>query len=280
MASSSAMADGSASSARSVTAGMPSASWSSAASRCSTSRTGTVGVAWPVAGRRRWPPGPSRCIGRASRCGCSSGHPDRFGRGAVSVVSGGAISRRGLTVSGIGLWMWSMKARASDLALVVEPGRQHDPDARVQVALAVCPESRQSLAGEPECPTVLGARRQAQQEPVARTRVSTGTLAAQQRLTQGHRQLPGQVRPIAREDLMPSDRHHEGGVGTCRRSAVRGNRMRCPSATPAGIRTSSFRGPIWTTRCVPEATSSRVTSVRASGLGTGAGRPGCPGPSP
>ena len=105
--------------------------------------------AWPAAGRRGWPPGPSGCSGRASW-------------GSSLTSAGAAVARLRM---GLGDVVDEGLGQAS--ALLVKVGGQDDVGAHPQVAATAAAPTGQALAGEAEEAAVLGPGRDGQLQPAA-----------------------------------------------------------------------------------------------------------------
>ena len=199
---------------RSVSAGIPSSGSTSADSRCSASSTGLCirsASCWAVT-MASWAFSVNRssCIVRFS-------------------LSGVSVSRDQVVARGSG---WSTRSRnafaAAVLRLVVEPGRQDDPDLDVEVAGAVALEARHALAAEPEhpcrpaCPAGIVSR-------IRPLSVDTGTSPPSSASRSVIGQLPLEVRAAARGTRGAGvSLHRDDDVAAVRRPCPRAGRgCRC-----------------------------------------------------
>ena len=132
--------------------GSPSSGSTSAASRCSASSTGLC-----VRSASCWAATMASWAFSVNRSSCMV----RFSLRSVQSVDG----RDQVVARGSGWSTRSRNAVAAAARVVVEVGRQHDPDLHVQVAGAVVLHPGHALAGEPERPAALGAGGDREQDP-------------------------------------------------------------------------------------------------------------------
>ena len=114
--------------------------------------------------------------------------------------------------------------------------------------MAVGPEPRHALAGEPERAAGLGPGRDLQEDPALEG--PDRDLAAEQGLLEGERQLALEVGAVAGEDLVRSDLDDDEQVAAAGRLAGQPD-PRSRVSAPGGIVTSSRLPSTSTSRLVP-----------------------------